>query len=152
MQRNVHEAAEDGRPNLGKGTDGHRVENAVPYHAEAPRTLGDEHVPVRQERHAPRVVEAVGHHGHAHTAAFCLEVERPASEPRCASSAPPATSAPPGLLLTRNGGAGSPAGEIGYGAEQNESGERDEGEFGTGAHHGNPPRPPTAGIAATRSA
>ena len=59
MQRDVVQTGETLRLHLGHSRDRHRVERAVLVHApQLPAALGHEHVAARQERDAPRPLEA----------------------------------------------------------------------------------------------
>ena len=76
MQGDVHQAAQALRLHCRNARNGRRVQHAIADHAQPTGTLGDQHRAVGQERQAPRVDQALGHHRHADPVLFG-GVERP---------------------------------------------------------------------------
>jgi hypothetical protein len=64
MQRHVQHAAEAGGEHRRQRADRRGIKDAVPDRPEAARPLRDEDGAVRQERDAPRMIEALRQHGH----------------------------------------------------------------------------------------
>ncbi len=80
VQGDVHQAAQAPRQQLGQAGDRVGIQHAVADDAQAPVPLGDEHVPVRQEGHAPGMVQALGDHRDVDRLLVGLDVPGPIAQ------------------------------------------------------------------------
>ena len=87
VQNDVGKPADDGRANGRHTGDRRRIEHAVAHDAQPARAFRHEHVAVRQERHAPRMIEVLGDDRDVNAALLGREVPRAVAESRCLRAA-----------------------------------------------------------------